>query len=48
MDEFTSYALNANIIATFEMPINKAKNTTMLVVFQSQDSIPNLVFSSNR
>jgi hypothetical protein len=35
MDEFTGYALNANTIATFEMPIDKAKNTTTLVVFQS-------------
>jgi len=48
MDEFTSYALIANTTATSEMPVNKDKNTTTLVVFQSHDSISNLVFRSDR
>jgi hypothetical protein len=46
MDEFTSNAFIANTVAISEMPINKDKNTTTLVVFQSHDSIPNLMFSS--
>jgi len=48
MDEFTSYVFTRNIATTFEMRVNKAKNTTTTIVFSIKDSISNLVFSLNR
>ncbi len=41
-------ALIANTTTTFETHVNKAKNITMAMVYQSQDFVPNLVFNLNK
>jgi len=48
MDEFIGCALITNTLATSKMHVNKAKNTTMPMVSQSQDFVLNLVFSLDK
>jgi hypothetical protein len=48
MDEFIGFTFFANTITTSEMLVNKAKNIVTTVVFQSQDSVLNPMFNSDK